>query len=66
MTTTPAQQTKIHQPARIDCTFGLYTYHALCGHVSTNKNEFRKEKQGPEKVTCGACIMRVRGGMRDP
>jgi hypothetical protein len=53
---------EIHQPRRIDCTFGVYTFHAYCGHVSTNKNEFRKEKWGLDKVTCAACLVRVRGG----
>lgn len=55
------RKTQIHQPARVDCTFGVYTFHAYCGHVSTNKNEFRKEKWGLDRVTCEKCRERVLG-----
>ncbi len=59
--TAASRKAQIHQPARVDCTFGTYTYHAYCGHVSTNKNEFRKEKWALDRVTCKECRDRVLG-----
>lgn len=56
--TTPAT---IHQIVRVDVELGRPArFHALCGYVSTDKREFRKEKQGLEKLTCAPCIVRTR------
>lgn len=59
--TLQSRKSQIHQPARVDSTFGVYTFHAYCGHVSTNKNEFRKEKWTLDRVTCQECRERVLG-----
>jgi len=52
----------IHQLVRVDFTPGQPTeYRALCGYMSTDKGEFRKEKWGIERVTCEDCISRITG-----
>jgi hypothetical protein len=61
--------TDIHQPVRtIDNGYSPTIYRALCKYESTDRKEFRKEKQSTAVLTCEACleklgVVRCDGGM---